>query len=165
MDGEPMTLPEILLEIQRSCRIPTPGGGPGIYNLRETMIEAGGTKFGTLSVNKFCSALVTTFKRIYWSPEKLEALIRAYGCGYQSNIRASPGAPYETASNSALPTEVAWKDFVSDVESASEASSSNFVPSCRRQEWEARAPSPTLHGAVWKGGRISPHRQPPHHLG
>lgn len=171
-NGEPTALPDILLEIQRACRIPTTIDKKSvqIYNLRETMLEAGGTAFGTLSTNKFCAALSTTYKRIHWSTEKFETLIRAYGCGYRSNIRASPGAPYETsaallASDSArLPTEIAWKDFVLDVESASEAV--NFGHSEQRREWEARVPSPTLHGeTAWKGGRISPHRLPPHHLG
>ena len=82
-------------------------------DLPSIMVEGGGSPIGTMSTRKFMSAIVNTFRMFELTQEVLEAIERAYGCGYK-DVRGK----YENS---------AWKDFCEDVERSIDMDTSNGV--------------------------------------
>jgi len=75
--------------------------GEGI-DLNTAMMDAGGTRYGTIPTQKFQGKLTDVFKRFCFSEQLLFSLSCAYGTGCE-DIRQGG---YEL---------VAWKDFVEDI--------------------------------------------------
>jgi hypothetical protein len=75
--------------------------GEGI-DLNTAMMDAGGTRYGTIPTQKFCAKLTDIYKRFVFSEQLLFSLACAYGTGCE-DIRQGG---FEL---------VAWKDFVEDV--------------------------------------------------
>merc|ERR1719231_655404 len=91
----PDTLIPYLQAFKIICR------GEGI-DLNTAMMDAGGTRYGTIPTQKFCAKLTDIYKRFSFSEQLLYSLSCAYGTGCE-DIRQGG---FEL---------VAWKDFVEDV--------------------------------------------------
>jgi len=91
----PDTLLPYLQHFKIVCR------GEGI-DLNTAMMDAGGTRYGTIATQKFQAKLTDIFKRFAFSDHLLFSLACAYGTGCE-DIRQGG---FEL---------VAWKDFVEDV--------------------------------------------------
>lgn len=97
--------------------------GEGI-DLNTAMMDAGGTRYGTIPTQKFCAKLTDIYKRFVFSEQLLFSLACAYGTGCE-DIRQGG---FEL---------VAWKDFVEDVMKQGKQASSR-IPAA------IRAPPPVL---------------------
>lgn len=91
--------PDSLIPYLRHFKVICRGEG---IDLSCAMMDAGGTRYGTIPTQKFCGKLTDVFKRFTFSEQLLFSLSCAYGTGCE-DIRQGG---YEL---------VAWKDFVEDV--------------------------------------------------
>jgi len=91
--------PEQLLPYLQMFKVIARGEG---IDLNAAMMDAGGTRYGTIPTQKFCAKMTDIFKRFAFSEQLLFSLSCAYGTGCE-DIRQGG---YEL---------VAWKDFVEDV--------------------------------------------------
>ena len=91
--------PEALLPYLQHFKMICRGEG---VDLNKEMMDAGGTRYGTIPTQNFKSKLTDVFKRFSFSEQLLFSLSCAYGTGCE-DIRQGG---YEL---------VAWKDFVEDV--------------------------------------------------
>ena len=91
--------PDTLLPYLKAFKMIARGEG---IDLNTAMMDAGGTRYGTIPTQNFCSKLTDIFKRFAFSEQLLFSLACAYGTGCE-DIRQGG---YEL---------VAWKDFVEDV--------------------------------------------------
>ena len=91
--------PEALIPYLQFMKVICRGEG---IDLNTCMKDAGGTHFGTIPTDKFCSKITDVFKRFTFSEQLLFSLSCAYGTGCEDIRRGG----FEL---------VAWKDFVEDV--------------------------------------------------
>jgi len=80
-----------------------------------------------MTAGHFASCLVKYFPRIHFSQQAMAMLIGSYACGYS--------APRESGSKA--PTQVAWHDFVHDVNAAPQLHPDDFVAIASRRQAEA----------------------------
>jgi len=92
--------PETLIPYLKAFK--TMARGEGI-DMELMMLNAGGTRYGTIAKTAFTSQLTSYFKRFTFSEQLLYSLCHAYGTGAEDIFNGG----FEL---------VAWRDFVEDVE-------------------------------------------------